>query len=87
MPLTAQANKFGADYLPNDVTLAIKEASEGRVGPTIAKFFQFCFSYDPAGRKYVLNMTRIVGGGMLLALAGFVIFLTSTGKKRNAKVG
>jgi len=78
---------FGAQYLPNDIRLALLEASQGRVGPTIAKFFQFCFSYDPEGRKYVLNITRVVGASMLFGIAGFVIFLTASGRKRQVKTG
>lgn len=78
---------FGARYLPTDIKLALLEASEGRVGPTIAKFFQFCFSYDPEGRKYVLNMTRVVGASMLFGLAGFVVFLTASGRRRSIKAG
>jgi len=42
-----------------------------------------CFSYDPAGRKYVLNVTRIAGGGILLLLGIFVGYLTLKKKKTN----
>jgi protein SCO1/2 len=73
---------IGSRYLPVDIKLALLEASEGRVGPTIAKFFQFCFSYDPEGRSYVLNITRVVGASMLIGLAGFAVFITASGKKR-----
>ena len=78
---------FGAQYLPVDLKLALLEASEGRVGPTIAKFYKFCFSYDPEGRKYVLNITRVVGASMFLGLAGFAVFLTASGKRRTNKAG
>jgi protein SCO1/2 len=78
---------FGARYLPVDLKLALLEASEGRVGPTIAKFYKFCFSYDPEGRKYVLNITRVVGASMLIGLAGFAVFLTASGKRRTKRAG
>lgn len=71
---------YGTDYLPFDFKMAVTEATEGRVGPTIAKLVKMCFSYDPEGRKYVLNFTRIAGGGVLLLL-GIFAFLTLRKKK------
>lgn len=78
---------YGSEYLPLDLKMAIYEASEGRVGPTIARMLQFCFSYDPKGQKYVLNLTRIVGTGMILTLVGFGLFLTVSGRRRSKEVG
>jgi protein SCO1/2 len=78
---------YGVDYLPLDLKMAIYEASEGRVGPTIARMLKFCFSYDPDGRKYVLNLTRVVGTGMILSLVGFGIFLTAAGRRRARELG
>jgi protein SCO1/2 len=78
---------YGAEYLPLDLKMAVYEASEGRVGPTIAKMLKFCFSYDPEGRQYVLNLTRIVGTVMILSLVGFAVFLTAAGKRRSKEVG
>jgi protein SCO1/2 len=74
---------YGTDFLPLDVKLALTEASEGRTGPAINKLLKLCFSYDPGARKYVLNFTRIVGGGMLVMLIGFVLVLTLKKKKNN----
>ncbi len=51
----------GIYFLPFEVKMAVIEASEGRVGPTINKVLQFCYSYDPAGQTYVLNITKIIG--------------------------
>lgn len=51
----------GTYFLPFEVKMAVLEASEGKVGPTINKVLQFCYSYDPAGQTYVLNITKIVG--------------------------
>jgi protein SCO1/2 len=38
---------YGTEILPFDLKMALLEASEGRVGPTISKALRFCFSYDP----------------------------------------
>ncbi|MFZ1321817.1 MAG: SCO family protein [Ignavibacteria bacterium] len=74
---------YGTDYLPFDLKMAVTEAAEGKSVPTISKIVKMCFSYDPAGRKYVLNVTRIAGGGILLLLGIFVGYLTLKKKKTN----
>jgi protein SCO1/2 len=77
---------YGVDFLPLDVKLALTEASESKTGPTINKFLKLCFSYDPAGRKYVLNITRIAGGATLLAIIGFILILTLKKKKNSVNL-
>ena len=71
----------GTEYLPFDFKMAVTEATEGRVVPTITKLMKMCFSFDPDGRKYVLNVTRIAGGGILLMLGLFVGILIFKKKK------
>lgn len=78
---------YGAEYLPLDLKMAIYEASEGTVGPTVARVLQFCFSFDPESRRYVLNITRVVGTGMILSLIAFGIFLGAAGRRRAREVG
>jgi len=72
---------LGTTFLPFDIKMAIIEASEGKVSPTISKILKFCFNYDPQGRKYVLNITRIAGGGILLLAIVFVIVLSIKPRK------
>ncbi len=48
---------------------------------TIARVLQFCFSYDPEGKGYVLNITRIFGAGIVLLAAIFFIFILMKPKK------
>ncbi len=78
---------YGAEYLPLELKMAIYEASEGRVGPTIARMLRICYSYDPEGRKYVLNVTRIVGAGMILTLVGFALYLAAASRRRAKEMG
>jgi protein SCO1 len=77
---------YGTDFLPLDVKLAVTEAAEGRSTPAINKLLKLCYSYDPDGRKYVLNFTRIVGSGMLVLIIGFVLVLTLKKKKNNQNI-
>ncbi len=66
----------GTYFLPFDLKMAVIEAGHGRSGPTINKVLRFCFSYDPEGQSYVLNITKISGTVILilaLALLGSLI--------------
>jgi protein SCO1/2 len=73
---------YGVTFLPFDVKMAVAEASQGRTGPTIARFLKFCYSYDPAGRRYVLDITRVSAAFTILLAAGFGIALVVTRRKR-----
>lgn len=76
---------YGTDFLPFDMKMAITEAQEGRVGTTIAKLIQICFSYDPDARRYMLDITRVSGAAILLTLAIFfiVVVIRKKGKPKN----
>ena len=73
---------YGTDFLPFDLKLALIEASEGKTGSTISKVVSLCYSYDAQGRKYVLDVTRIAGGGILFVLAIFAVTLVVVKKKK-----
>ncbi len=75
---------YGIRYLPFDLQMAVAEAQDEKTGPTIAKFLQYCFSYDPQGKRYVLDVTRIIGTIMLMVLGIFLLFLVYGGKKTPA---
>jgi protein SCO1/2 len=51
----------GTYFLPFEFKMAVVEASQGKSGPTIFRILQFCYSYDPAGQQYVLNITKMAG--------------------------
>ncbi|MBE7560246.1 SCO family protein [bacterium] len=64
---------YGVTYLPFDLEMAVVEASQGKVGPTVNKLLRYCFAYDPDGRTYALSVTRI-SGVMTLFFVAFVLF-------------
>jgi protein SCO1/2 len=78
---------YGTEILPFDLKMALLEASEGRVGPTISKVLRFCFSYDPKGRKYVFNTLKVTGTVTLAFALMFVLFLVYKGKKHPPREG
>lgn len=73
---------IGQRFSPIDLTMALLEASEGRIGKPIRQALQFCFSYDPEGRRYVFNLMRVSGTVILLTLGSFLLFLILTGRKK-----
>ena len=76
---------YGADPLPFDLRLALFEASQGRIGPTIAKVVRFCFSYDPKAKKLVFNVLKVTGTVTLVFALSFVVFLLFKGRKQHPK--
>ena len=76
---------YGLEFMPFDVKMAVAEATEGKVVPSIARVLQYCFSYDPEGRRYVVNVTRIAGAGILFVAIGYVFFITAVTRKRKMR--
>jgi protein SCO1 len=72
---------YGTSYLPADLEMAVREAARGEAQPTINKWLEFCFSFDPKGRKYAFNVTRIAGA---LGLAAALVFVLGLVVKRGA---
>jgi protein SCO1/2 len=73
---------YGTEFLPFDLKIALMEASEGRIGPTLSRVLRFCFSYDPKGRKYVFNTLKVTGIVTLVFALSFILFLVSKGKRK-----
>jgi len=74
---------YGLSFLPFDVKMAIIESQKEIARPTINKVLEFCFSYDPAGRTYTLQITRIIGAiTIFIAVVVFVVLLIR-GRRKN----
>ncbi|GAF02587.1 SCO family protein [Saccharicrinis fermentans] len=72
----------GTYFLPFELKLAVIESSKGIPGPTVNRILQFCYSYDPVGQSYVLNITKMAGI-LIIVIAGLVfLVLTIKPKKR-----
>jgi protein SCO1/2 len=72
---------YGSGYMTAEVEMAFSEARAGTPAPTIPKALLFCFTYDPAGKRYVFDFLKVSGLGVLASAAGFLIYLTK--KKRD----
>ncbi len=73
---------YGTYFLPFDLKMALVEARQGKSGPTINKILNYCFSYDPEGKKYVFNITKVSGTLIIVLALSFLAYLIFSKKKR-----
>ena len=76
---------YGIDYLPFDLKMAIIEAQRGEAKPTINKVLEFCFAYDPQGRNYTLQVTRVVGSLTIIIALILLVVLLLKGRRKTEK--
>jgi len=73
---------YGTNFLSKDLSLAILEAKEGKIGGTVRKIVGFCFSFDPEKKSYVFNLLKVSATTIFLTAGAFLAFLVLGGKKR-----
>ncbi len=66
----------GTYFLPFEFKMAVTEASEGISAPTVNKILQYCYSYDPQGQQYVLNITKVAGSLIMVVLLSIFLILS-----------
>jgi protein SCO1/2 len=72
----------GMYFLPFEWKMAIVEASKGKSGATLNKVLNYCFSYDPVGQTYVMNITKVSGTIILFMAVVLLLFLGLKPKRR-----
>ena len=77
---------YGKNFLPFDLTMAVSEASRGKVGLSVQRLLLFCYSYDPPGRSYVFNILRVYGVVMVILVVSLFVYLTVTRRGRDREV-
>ncbi len=66
----------GIYFLPFELKMSIIDAGAGKSGPTINRVLQYCYSLDPQGQKYVLNITKVSATLIIfMALVLFIVLL------------
>jgi len=75
----------GIYFLPFELKMSLLEASEGKSGPTINRVLQYCYSYDPEGQKYVLNITK-VSATLIIFLAVVLLAALFLFRKRKTNI-
>ena len=76
---------YGMRFMPFDVKMAVREANAGKISPTVARVLQYCFSYDPDGRRYVFNVNRVAGAGIIFLAVGWVVYISTVGRARKKR--
>jgi protein SCO1/2 len=79
---------FGIDYKPNDLRLALVDASSGKVGSWTDQVLLFCCTYNPAKGTYqwkIANALRI-GAGLIIVALGTTIFFLFRHERRGVRV-
>jgi len=66
---------YGIEFKPNDLRLALLEASSGAIGTTLDRIILYCYHYDPNARGYVVLADRVMrlGGGLTLGMLGMLL--------------
>lgn len=67
---------YGLNYSPNDVRLALLEASEGNAVSTVDQVILYCYQYDAESQGYGLMAWRVmrIGGGLSAVVLGLFLF-------------
>lgn len=74
---------YGTAFLPFDVKMAIVEARKGQSRPTINRVLEYCFSYDPEGRRYTLQVTKISATIIIFfAAVLFIVLIIRSSRKK-----
>jgi len=71
----------GIEQLPFDVKMALMEAGQGKIGPTIAKNLLYCFAYDPKAKTYIFKWEKIAATVMFAIMFAFFIYLVKTSRR------
>lgn len=77
---------YGITFQPIDIKMAMAEANKNQPRPTIQKVLLLCFSYDPVGKRYALDVMKIAGILIIFFILVFVaVYLIKPKKKINNK--
>lgn len=76
---------FGIEYPARDLTFALMEASENRIGNPVERILLMCYQYDPAAGKYSLLVSAILkisGVITVLVIGGFMLIMLRKERKK-----
>jgi protein SCO1/2 len=68
---------YGVDFPPNDLRLALIQASSNKIGTLTDAVILYCFHYDPVAGRYSAVISRIIklSGGLTILLIGTVLLV------------
>lgn len=79
---------YGIQYAPQDLRMALVDASKHKIGSPVDYVLLFCFHYDPSRGRYtlaIINVLKIAGTATLLCLIGLIYYLVRNDKRKAAR--
>jgi protein SCO1/2 len=79
---------YGLQYAPQDLRMALVDASEHKIGSPVDYVLLFCFHYDPSQGRYtlaILNVLKLASIATLMALGGLIYYLMRNDKQRKPR--
>ena len=73
---------YGITFQPIDFKMALIEANKEQPRPTIQKVLMLCYSYDPQGQRYTLDVLKIAGILIIFFILVFVVVYLIKPKKK-----
>ncbi len=78
---------YGVTFLPFDFKMALVEAQKGLARPTINKVLEYCFTYDPVGRRYAVDVLKVSATIIIFFIVVFVgVLFIKSRKSKNERV-
>ena len=72
---------YGITFQPIDFKMAIIEANKEQPRPSIQKVLLLCYSYDPQGQRYTLDVLKVAG--ILILFFAFIFVVIYLIKPKN----
>jgi len=73
---------YGITFQPIDFKMALIEANKEQPRPSIQKVLMMCYSYDPQGQRYTLDVLKVTGILILFFIVVFIIVYLIKPKKK-----
>jgi protein SCO1/2 len=73
---------YGLNFLPLDFKMAIIESQKGLARPSINRVMDFCYAYDPAGRRYTLDVLKVSATIIIFLIIIFIVILSIYHKRK-----
>jgi len=77
---------MGVTYSSRDLRLAVREASDGKIGGLADGLLLLCLQYDPSTGKYSLAVWRLLRSASLATVLGLVVLLVLLNRRKRAPV-
>ncbi len=78
----------GITFNPQDIKIALNEATDGKIGSIVDSLVLYCFKYDPSQSKYTLvafNLMKVGGAIMVLVMVIWLLPVWLRGRKENSE--